>query len=181
MHLIHSTSVKGEDLDNLCWRLVKSQGFEVHGYYHSLSPATGMSIPWKLVWQSWSAALGIVYRKFTKEKYYFLRMVLYVQTEWGVGGSFASSLSHSLWVMGNGVDFVWSYMGYATERVLELLAAWQGTFGRHRNRAFWRVVPHCIMWCLWHELNAWCFEGSEWTILRLNLSFFTLYWIGVLP
>ena len=58
MHLIHSTSVKGEDLDNLCWRLVKSRGFEVHGDYHSLSPATGMSIPWKLVWQSWSAALG---------------------------------------------------------------------------------------------------------------------------
>lgn len=68
MHLIHSTSVKGEGLDNLCWRLVKSWGFEVHEYCHSLSPATGMPIPWKLVWQSkvpsriaffsWGAALG---------------------------------------------------------------------------------------------------------------------------
>jgi hypothetical protein len=25
---------------------------------------------------------------------------------------------------------------------------WHGKFGRHHNMRVWRVVPHCLMWCL---------------------------------
>ena len=68
MVLIYSTKVRDVGSDNLCWKPVSSQGFKVSGYYHSISPSTGISFPWKMVWQSkvpprvaffsWTAALG---------------------------------------------------------------------------------------------------------------------------
>ena len=42
---------------------------------------------------------------------------------------------------------------------------------RHRNIDFWRLVPHCLMWCVWSERNARCFEGCEWSLLEIK-SFF---------
>ena len=51
-----------------CWKPAKGQGFEVGGYYHSLSMSHAMSFPWKISWRlkvpprvaffSWIAALG---------------------------------------------------------------------------------------------------------------------------
>ena len=52
MVLNYSTKVWGVGSDNLCWKLVSSRGFKVSGYYHSISPSTGISFPWKMVWQS---------------------------------------------------------------------------------------------------------------------------------
>ncbi|XP_050259853.1 uncharacterized protein LOC126704908 [Quercus robur] len=51
MVLIYSTKVQGVVSDNLCWKPASSQGFKVSGYYHSISPSTGISFPWKMVWQ----------------------------------------------------------------------------------------------------------------------------------
>ena len=67
-------------------------------------------------------------------------------------------------------------------RVLDMLVAWQGSFGKHKNIAFWRAAPHCIMWYLWREWNARSFEGCEWFIIEIKsfflFSFFVLYRIG---
>ena len=52
MVLIYSTKVRDVGSDNLCWKLASSRGFKVSGYYHSISPSTGISFPWKMVWQS---------------------------------------------------------------------------------------------------------------------------------
>jgi len=53
--------------------------------------------------------------------------------------------------------------------VRELLASWQGKFGRHRNIDLWRFVPHCLFWCLWRKRNARCFEDCERTLLDWSL------------
>jgi hypothetical protein len=45
--------------------------------------------------------------------------------------------------------------------VLDLFSSWQGPFGRRRNTVVWRVVPHCVFWCLWRERNAHHFEDTE--------------------
>ena len=37
-----------------------------------------------------------------------------------------------------------------------------------RNIAFWRAVPHFVMWCIWREWNARCFEVSERSILEVK-------------
>ena len=55
---------------------------------------------------------------------------------------------------------------------VELLACWQGRFGRHCNGYIWIVVPHCLMWCIWKERNSRCFEENECSMLDLKLLFF---------
>ena len=56
-------------------------------------------------------------------------------------------------------------------KVIELFESWQGQFGRHRNIDFWRLVPHCLMWCIWSERNARCFGQCEQSLLEIK-SFF---------
>lgn len=56
-------------------------------------------------------------------------------------------------------------------KVIELFESWQGNFGWHCNIDFWRLVPHCLMWCIWRERNARCFEGCERSLLKIK-SFF---------
>ena len=56
--------------------------------------------------------------------------------------------------------------------VVELLACWQGRFGRHRNGYIWIAVPLCLMWCIWKERNSRCFEDSDCSMPDLKLLFF---------
>uniref|UniRef100_A0A2N9HMD7 Uncharacterized protein n=1 Tax=Fagus sylvatica TaxID=28930 RepID=A0A2N9HMD7_FAGSY len=56
--------------------------------------------------------------------------------------------------------------------VLQLWASWQGHFGDHRNMVVWRMVPCCVMWCIWRERNARHFEDCERSVLDLKLLFF---------
>lgn len=51
MDMIYSTDVWGVGSNKVCWKPTKSRGFEVRGYYHSLSPTTIVSFLWKLAWQ----------------------------------------------------------------------------------------------------------------------------------
>ena len=37
--------------DELCWKLDKSRGFEMGGYYISLVSTTAVSFPWKIIWK----------------------------------------------------------------------------------------------------------------------------------
>ena len=57
-------------------------------------------------------------------------------------------------------------------KVIELFESWQGKFGRHCNIYFWRLVPHCLMWCIWREKNARCFQGYERSFLEIKSFFF---------
>ena len=68
-------------------------------------------------------------------------------------------------------------------KVIEMFKSWQGKFGRHRNIEFWRIVPHCLMWCIWSKRNARCFEGCEQSLIEIK-SFFLhtlLVWSAALP
>ena len=56
-------------------------------------------------------------------------------------------------------------------KIIELFESWQSKFGQHRNIDFWRLVSHCLMWCIWSERNARCFEGCERSLLEIK-SFF---------
>ena len=59
------------------------------------------------------------------------------------------------------------------QKVIELFESWQGKFGRHRNIELWRIVPHCLLWCIWCERNARRFEGCERSMLEFKSFFFT--------
>jgi hypothetical protein len=54
------------------------------------------------------------------------------------------------------------------QMVLELLTSWGDLFGCGPVKKVWRLVPLCLMWCLWCERNAWFFEDVETSILELR-------------
>ena len=54
-----------------------------------------------------------------------------------------------------------------------LFESWQDMFGWHRNIVLWRLVPHCLLWCIWRERNARSFEGCELSLLEIKSFFFT--------
>ena len=47
------------------------------------------------------------------------------------------------------------------QRVLDLLACWNQMGGRDISRVIWRMVPLCVIWCIWRERNARTFEDKE--------------------
>ena len=64
----------------------------------------------------------------------------------------------------------------------ELLACWQGKFGRHQNSTIWMAVQHCLMWCIWRERNNRHFEDLERSVSDLKLFFLKtlLDWVTML-
>jgi len=60
-------------------------------------------------------------------------------------------------------------------RVFDLFACWR-TFGRPRSDAIWKMVPTCLLWCVWKERNNRCFRGfGEVIEVYSNYVFSTLY------
>ena len=57
------------------------------------------------------------------------------------------------------------------QKVIELFESWQGKFGRHRHIELWRIVPNCLLWCIWREKNTRSFEGCERSMLEIESSF----------
>ena len=89
-------------------------------------------------------------------------------------------IAYELWTM---VFYLFGIYGTMLPKVIELLASWQGKFSQHQIIAIRRLVPHCLMWCIWREQNARCFESCEQSILQLKVVFFftLLKWSLVLP
>jgi hypothetical protein len=67
-------------------------------------------------------------------------------------------------------------------KVIQLWEAWQIRSADLWNMAIWRMVPHCVIWCLWRERNARLFEDCEssMVLVDIKLLFFqTLYaWVN---
>lgn len=47
------------------------------------------------------------------------------------------------------------------ETVIELLDYWRGQVGSRLVLAVWRIASLCLMWIIWREWNARCFEDRE--------------------
>ena len=170
MAIVYSRKVPMVGLDKVCWKLARSRGFEVRSFYLSFYPPT-ISFPWRLVWQSnvsprvaffsWLASLG----KRCGESVDHLLLHCSIAFElW----SLMFCLFGLHWVM--------------PLKVLEVFESWQGKFVQHCNIIFWRLLPHCLMWCIWRERNARCFEGCEcslhallvWSVALSHCSCFSL-------
>jgi hypothetical protein len=61
-------------------------------------------------------------------------------------------------------------------RVVDLFACWW-TVGSTQSAVVWKMVPSCLLWCLWREKNDRSFEDRERTLVELKSFFFfnTLY------
>ena len=45
-----------------------------------------------------------------------------------------------------------------------------GLIGCSLTTEVWRLVPLCLMWCIWSERNAWLFEDVEILVVELRKS-----------
>jgi len=64
--------------------------------------------------------------------------------------------------------------------VLELLISWGASVGYGPAKEAWRLVPLCLMWCIWRERNARLFENVETSMVEIRKRLLnTLYiWIA---
>ena len=63
--------------------------------------------------------------------------------------------------------------------VLDLYSCWMGRLGRNDSVLVWKMILHCLIWCLWCERNSRHFEDAERHIPEIKLLFFhTLFdWV----
>jgi hypothetical protein len=68
------------------------------------------------------------------------------------------------------------------DRVIDLMACWKSQRGNKMVMKVWRMAPLCLMWSIWKERNARCFEDKELTMVELSNRFLKLLflWAGVL-
>ena len=57
-----------------------------------------------------------------------------------------------------------------SDRIRDLLFSWQNLFGKHSS-SIWNMVPACLLWTLWTELNRRIFEKCECSKSHLVESF----------
>uniref|UniRef100_A0A2N9HVH9 Elongation factor P C-terminal domain-containing protein n=1 Tax=Fagus sylvatica TaxID=28930 RepID=A0A2N9HVH9_FAGSY len=175
----------------LCWRNRATKGFTVKDYYVCLCPPLVASFPWKIIWKakvppriaffSWTAALGKILTIDNLRKRHLIiidRCCLCKLNGESVDHLLLHCpLARELWSMVFGLfglDWVMPC------KVIQLWAAWQIRSADLRNMAIWRMVPHCVIWCLWRERNARLFEDCESSMVDIKLLFFqTLYaWVN---
>jgi hypothetical protein len=67
--------------------------------------------------------------------------------------------------------------------VRELFACWWSS-GRSRSAVVWKMIPLCLMWCIWRERNIRCFEDSLRSFEKIchyflfTLSIWTAGWLA---
>jgi hypothetical protein len=54
------------------------------------------------------------------------------------------------------------------DSVTDCLGSWRAQKGNRTVLQTWRMVPLCVMWCIWRERNARNFEDRELGLLELK-------------
>jgi hypothetical protein len=158
----------------------------VKSFYNILISNVSVPFPWKSIWRTkapprvaffvWSAALGKI---LTMDNLRKKNMVLINRC--GMCKKDEESIDHLL-IHCECAQFLWnaffSRFGLAwamPRRVVNLLQCWWSG-GRARSAVVWKMVPLCIMWCLWSERNERFFEDSERSLEDLlHFFFITLF------
>ena len=193
MDTIYGVSVRGLGEYKMCWKSIGEKGFTVRDYCNLLVGSNDYFFPWKSIWKQkipyrvaffvWTVALGkcLTIDNLRRRKVWILDWCYMCKCN---GESVDHLFLHcpvamDMWAMVFGLFGVSWFM---PQSVVGLLACWQGSFGCHRNRYIWLMVPHCLLWCLWRERNNRCFKDKERSISDLKLFFFRILmdWLAAL-
>jgi hypothetical protein len=188
--LLYSTRVNCDGEDQLRWYPSHKGKFDVRSFYKALVCKEAIHFPWKSIWRTkvplkvaffaWTAAQGKILTLDNLRKKHVIvidrccmcktngesvdHLLLHCEVARALWNAFFSRFSLS-WVM--------------PLRVVDLFACWW-TGGRSQSAAAWKMVPCCILWCLWRERNDRQFEDKERSIEELISFFFhSLYsWVA---
>jgi hypothetical protein len=173
-------------LEDKLWWIPSSKGFfEVSTFYRVLSPPGSISFPWKGIWRT-KAPPRVTFFAWTAARSKILTIDnirqggMIVVNRW-LCESDEESMDHlllhcgvayALWnVIFSRFGLCWVMLG----SVRELLACWW-TRGCTRRAVIWKMVPLCLMWCIWRERNARCYKDTAHSFEEiLHYFFFTLY------
>jgi hypothetical protein len=193
---LYSYKFRGVGEDKLWWVPSSKGAFEVRSYYRVLLSHGPISFPWKGIWRTkapprvaffaWTVARG----KILTIDNLCRRGMIVVNRCW-LCESDGESVDHLLLHCGV-ANALWnaiiSRLGLCwvmPSSVRELLACWCSG-GRTRSAVVWKMIPLCLMWCIWRERNARCFEDSARSFEEiLHYFLFTLYtwmagWLALL-
>jgi hypothetical protein len=186
MEVLYSTHIHRGSLDSIVWNLSTCETFEVRSFYSAMIQPSH-SFPWKSVWKAkvpsrvafflWTATLGkiLTIDNLRKRRVIIMDWCCMCKTS---GESVNHLLLHCP-VAGDLWNMIFSIFGVPwimPRSVADLLYYWNGRLGRSEAGKIWRAMPHCIMWCIWHERNARTFNGEESSIPVLKfLVLQTLY------
>ena len=160
----------------------------MRSFYNEIISKATCPFPWKSIWRTkappaprvaffvWSAALGKILMQDNLRK---KNMV--VINRCGMCKTDEETIDHLLlhcecpqvlWnAFFNCFDLAWAM----PSGVVNLLHCWWWG-GRLRSAVVWKMVLHCIMWCLWSERNRRYFDDSESSREDLlHLFFITLF------
>ena len=129
---------------------------------------------------SWTVALGKILTIDNLRKRHFVVLEWFFMCK-GCGESIDHLLLHcsiasEMWSM---IFCLFGICWVMPQRVADLLDCWSCNFKQHRNIVIWRIVPRCLMWCIWRERNSRSFEDCEQSILEFKSFFFLLFLNGV--
>jgi hypothetical protein len=186
LKVFQKSESRGEGEDKLWWVPSRKGLFEVKTYYRVLSTCGSDPFPWKSVWKSkapprvaffvWTA----VHSKILTLDNLGRRGLLLVNRYW-LCETDGESVDHLFIHCGVARDLWNAFFArfglcwVMPRTVKELLASWW-TAGRTRSAVVWKMVHHCILWCIWRERNDRCFEDSPRTREELlHLFLVTLF------
>ena len=143
--------------DKLCWRFSDNRGFKVSSYYKALVLTGVTKFPQKgicklkflsrVAFFIWIASLGRILTAKNLQKGN-INVVSWCcmckEDRLTMKHLLVNCLvARDLWDMIFALFRVQSVM---PKGVIELLSCWKNQFGRHRNSAIWKVIPHCLIW-----------------------------------
>jgi hypothetical protein len=161
--LLYSPRGRREGVDRLWWIPSCKGKFDVRSFYSVLACNDVQPFPWKSIWRTkapvkvaffaWSAALEKILTLDNLRKRHVIvidrccmckrhgesvdHLLLHCETACALWNTIFSRFGLS-WVM--------------PLRVVDLFACWW-TGGRSQSAVVWKMVPPCLMWCLWRERN----------------------------
>jgi hypothetical protein len=183
---LYDCKIRGVGVDKLWWVPSHKGLFKVKSYYRVLSPTGVTTFPWKSIWRSkapprvaffaWTAACGKILTVDNLRR----RGMVVVNRCW-LCESDEELVDHLLLHCG-AVRTLWDAFfarfglcWVMLRSVKDLFASWWSS-GRSRSVVVWKMVSLCIMWCIWRERNARCFEDSSRSSEELlHFFLFTLF------
>uniref|UniRef100_A0A2N9GH27 Reverse transcriptase domain-containing protein n=1 Tax=Fagus sylvatica TaxID=28930 RepID=A0A2N9GH27_FAGSY len=167
--------------DKLVWPLRKSGHFDVRSYYGALQASNRSKFPWKIIWGVkaprrisfflWTAACGKILTcdNLMKRGHVLAAWCCMCKKDWETVDHLLlhCEVASTLW----GIVFQrFGIQWVLPAKVIDLLYGWFNGFGKHSSD-IWNLVPHCLMWSLWHERNSRIFEDKEQSLLHMQESF----------
>ncbi|KAG6729257.1 hypothetical protein I3842_01G018300 [Carya illinoinensis] len=181
--LLYSLKRSNQHADLLWWKPTSKGCFSVRSFFTSLSQGSPIQFPWKKIWRHkappqaaffvWNASLGKILTTDNLRK----RRVIIV--DWCCmckkGGESVDHLllhcevARGLWnEILSRLDLGW----VMPESVVAVLDCWTDLRGIQQIKAMWKMIPICIMWCIWQERNERTFEDKERSMEELKAFFF---------